>query len=78
MKRFCIVIHDFPAEKELKISQHVRDQKTEKDKAGDGHNGLLANGRVIKAGNSIEARSRNYGAHECSPTTITKPYIVTV
>ena len=78
MQRLRVVIHDFPAEKELKIAEHVRDQETEEDQSRDRHDRLLADGRVIKAGDSIQASSRKYGAHECSPTVLTKPDIVTL
>ena len=77
-KRFRIVIHDLAAKKHLQVTQHMRNEKPEKDKPGYRHDRLLADGRVIKPGDSIDVTSGYYGTHESSPTLVTKPDIVTL
>jgi hypothetical protein len=53
VKRLGVVVHHFAAEKNLKVAQHVEDQKSKQDQTGDRHDRLLANRGVV------ESRNRN-------------------
>src|SRR5678816_2450740 len=61
MQCFCIVVHYRLAEKYLKVSSHMGDQKSEQDQSCDRHDGFFTDCRVVKTRYS-------YGAHRLPPS----------
>src|SRR5215471_14271156 len=63
VQRFGIVVHHGGAEKNLKITKHMRDQKSKKHQAGNRHDGLLTNGGFVEPRNSHQLGICDYSAH---------------